>query len=326
MPAGRLERSSRGAVARGQVRRPRLPARRRRRPLRVRAAHLDLRLRRRQRLARESRARVRGAPARALRRPGGDPRRLLRGAERAGLQRHDARRVDRALRVPFGPGMEQLIRLETGLFLKRDRTWNRLGAGTSLDSLLAQPLDEVRRVLEREANAVDAPAEPKALAPIESQEVWAAGVTYKRSLAARAEEAVSPDPYEHVYTAARPELFFKATASRVRGPGDVINIRSDSAWDYAPDDRRIRLQINRAGSVVYAGETSTSAMRRNVPELLEYLGRDQSFAHGCVLLTGTGVVPPQDVTLQDGDEVAIAIDGIGVLSNPVRRHPVKLAP
>ncbi len=276
--------------------------------------------------------------------------------------------------------MEQLIRLETGLFVKRDGTWNRLGAGTSLDSLLAQPLDEVRRVLEREANAVDAPAEPKALAPIESQEVWAAGVTYKRSLAARAEEAVSSDPYERVYTAARPELFFKATASRVRGPGDVINIRSDStwdvpepelavvcnsrmevvgytigndmssrsiegentlylpqakvfdgccalgpavvlAWDYVPDDRLIRLQINRAGSVVYAGETSTSAMRRNVPELLEYLGRDQSFAHGCVLLTGTGVVPPQDVTLQDGDEVSIAIDGIGVLSNPVRRHP-----
>src|SRR5229473_3920820 len=69
------------------------------------------------------------------------------------------------------------------------------------------------------------------------------------------------------------------------------------AWDYSPDDRRIGLEINRAGSVVYAGETSTSAMRRKVPELLEYLGRDQSFAHGCVLLTGTGVVPPQDLTL-----------------------------
>jgi len=276
--------------------------------------------------------------------------------------------------------MEQLIRLETGLFVKRDGTWNRIGAGTSLDSLLAQPLDEVRRRLEREASAVDPPAAPKALAPIESQEVWAAGVTYKRSLAARAEEAVSSDPYERVYTAARPELFLKATASRVRGPGDVLNIRSDStwdvpepelavvcnsrmevvgytigndmssrsiegenplylpqakvfdgccalgpavalAWDYSPDDRRIGLEISRAGSVVYAGETSTSAMRRKVPELLEYLGRDQSFAHGCVLLTGTGIVPPQDVTLQDGDEVAIAIDGIGVLTNPVLRHP-----
>ena len=280
--------------------------------------------------------------------------------------------------------MEHLIRLEAGLFVKRNETWNRLGAGTSLDSLLALPLDEIRRVLERDTQMVDAPGEPNALAPIESQEVWAAGVTYKRSLAARAEEAVSPDPYERVYTAPRPELFFKATASRVRGPGDVINIRSDStwdvpepelavvcnrwmevvgytigndmssrsiegenplylpqakvfdgccalgpaivlAWDYSPQDRPISLEINRAGSVVYAGETSTSAMRRKVPELLEYLGRDQSFAHGCVLLTGTGVVPPQDVTLQDKDEVAIAIEGIGVLTNPVRRHPGKLA-
>jgi 2-dehydro-3-deoxy-D-arabinonate dehydratase len=281
--------------------------------------------------------------------------------------------------------MEHLIRLEAGLFVKRDDIWSRLGEATSLDSLLALPLDEIRRVLERDAKAVDAPGEPKALAPIESQEVWAAGVTYERSLAARAEEAVSADPYERVYSAARPELFFKATASRVRGPGDVINIRSDStwdvpepelavvcnsrmevvgytigndvssrsiegentlylpqakvfdggcalgpavalAWDYSPDDRRIRLEINRAGSVVFAGETSTSAMRRKVPELLEYLGRDQSFAHGCVLLTGTGVVPPQDVNLQDDDEVTIAIDGIGVLTNRVRRHPVRLAP
>ena len=281
--------------------------------------------------------------------------------------------------------MEHLIRLEAGLFVKRDETWNSLGAGTSLDSLLALPVGEIRRVLERNAQAVDAPAERKALAPIGSQEVWAAGVTYRRSLAARAEEAVSADPYERVYVAARPELFFKATAARVRGPGDVINIRSDStwdvpepelavvcnsrmevvgytigndvssrsiegentlylpqakvfdgccalgpavvlAWDYSPDDRRIRLEISRAGSVVYEGETSTSAMRRKVPELLEYLGRDQRFAHGCVLLTGTGVVPPQHVTLQDGDEVAIAIDGIGALTNPVRRHPVRRAP
>src|SRR5205814_4423224 len=194
----------------------------RRRPLRVRPAHLDLRLRRGQRLARESRARVREAPARAFRRPGGDPRRLLHGAERAWLQHHDARLVDRALRVSFRPGMEQLIRLETGLFVQREGTWNRLGAGTSLDSLLAQPLDEVRRVLEREAKAVDAPAEPKALAPIESQEVWAAGVTYKRRLAARAEEAAGPDPYERAYMAARPALFLKPTSSRGQRPGTLL--------------------------------------------------------------------------------------------------------
>src|SRR6266852_4165763 len=275
---------------------------------------------------------------------------------------------------------QHLIRLDDGMYLKREGVLSRLPDGTSMDALLRRPLDELRRFLGQDRPAASLQDGAVLEAPIESQEVWAAGVTYQRSLQARADEAVSSDPYDRVYTAERPEIFFKATAGRVRGPGQAVYIRSDSswdvpepelavicnsrvevvgytigndmssrsiegenplylpqakvfdgccalgpaivlAWDYALDDRRIRLQINRAGLVVYAGETSTSAMRRSVPELLEYLGRDQSFAHGCVLLTGTGVVPPQDVTLQDGDEVAIAIDGIEVLSNPVRRHP-----
>ncbi len=55
-------------------------------------------------------------------------------------------------------------------------------------------------------------------------------------------------------------------------------------------------------------------------DLVDYLGRDQRFEAGCVLLTGTGIVPPSDFTLQDGDEVSIRIDGIGLLENPVRRH------
>jgi len=67
-------------------------------------------------------------------------------------------------------------------------------------------------------------------------------------------------------------------------------------------------------------ETSTSSMRRSILDLVDYLGRDQRFEAGCVLLTGTGIVPPSDFTLQDGDEVRIRIDGIGLLENPVRRH------
>jgi len=274
--------------------------------------------------------------------------------------------------------MEQLIRLETGLFVKRDGTWNRLGAGTSLDSLLAQPLDEVRRLLEREANAVDAPAEPKALAPIESQEVWAAGVTYKRSLAARAEEAVSPDPYERVYTAGRPELFFKATASRVRGPGDVINIRSDSTWDvpepelgvvlgaegevlgytlgndmsardiegenplYLPQTKIYRAccslgptvlvtdepvegrlalwcRIRRGSREVFRGDVSTSRLRRPIAELVAYLRRANDIPPMTVLLTGTGIVPPDEFACEEGDLIEIGAEEIGVLRNPAVR-------
>jgi 2-dehydro-3-deoxy-D-arabinonate dehydratase len=50
------------------------------------------------------------------------------------------------------------------------------------------------------------------------------------------------------------------------------------------------------------------------------MGRDQRFEAGCILLTGTGIVPPSDFSLQEHDEVTIRLDGIGTLTNPVRRH------
>ena len=71
------------------------------------------------------------------------------------------------------------------------------------------------------------------LAPIGSQEVWAAGVTYYRSRNARMEESKSAgggDFYDRVYHAERPELFFKATAHRVVGPGEKVAIRDDARW------------------------------------------------------------------------------------------------
>jgi 2-dehydro-3-deoxy-D-arabinonate dehydratase len=72
-----------------------------------------------------------------------------------------------------------------------------------------------------------------AMAPIGSQEVWAAGVTYYRSRDARMEEskgAGGGDFYDRVYQAERPELFFKATAHRVVGPGEKVAIRADARW------------------------------------------------------------------------------------------------
>lgn len=72
------------------------------------------------------------------------------------------------------------------------------------------------------------------LAPISSQEVWAAGITYFASRDARMEEAATEnnaDVYERCYNAERPELFMKATPHRVVGPGDLVRIRRDSAWN-----------------------------------------------------------------------------------------------
>jgi 2-dehydro-3-deoxy-D-arabinonate dehydratase len=218
---------------------------------------------------------------------------------------------------------------------------------------------------------------PALLKPTDDQEVWAAGVTYERSRIAREEESAGSGIYDRVYSAARPEIFFKATPSRTVGPGEGVAIRVDSGWNvpepelalvvnqqlelvgftvgndmssrdiegenplylpqaklYArccalgplialrdsiadPTELPIKLEILRDGATAFAGETSTRRIVRSYADLIDYLGRDNLFPDGVVLLTGTGVVPPDDFTLLAGDEVAISIEGIGTLRNPV---------
>ncbi len=79
----------------------------------------------------------------------------------------------------------------------------------------------------------------------------------------------------------------------------------------------IGVEISRQGAVVFNGETSIDNIKRSFSELLDYLGRSQSFPHGAMLLTGTGVVPGDDFTLAEKDVVSIHISGIGTLENPV---------
>ncbi|MCR9120558.1 MAG: fumarylacetoacetate hydrolase family protein [bacterium] len=216
------------------------------------------------------------------------------------------------------------------------------------------------------------------LAPIDQQEVWAAGVTYKRSQAARMEESeAAADCYDRVYASARPEIFFKATPHRVSGPGQPLRIRVDSEWNvpepeltlvmnsrldlvgftigndmssrdiegenplYLPQAKvydaccglgpcitlaeampptkeiGIRLTITRNDAAVFAGETSIAEMARSFGDLIEWLGRDQTFPQGVMLLTGTGIIPDNSFTLRPGDVVAISIDGVGDLVNTI---------
>src|SRR5207253_2720270 len=79
----------------------------------------------------------------------------------------------------------------------------------------------------------------------------------------------------------------------------------------------IAVQISRAGSEVFKGETSVNQIKRNFAELIEYLWRSQEFPNGVILLTGTGIVPADDFTLRIGDLVRITISGIGTLENTV---------
>lgn len=217
------------------------------------------------------------------------------------------------------------------------------------------------------------------LAPMDDQEVWAAGVTYFRSRDARmseSKEVGGGDFYRRVYDAQRPELFFKATKSRVVDPGAPVRIRSDSRWNvpepeltllvspkgtilgytvgndmssrdiegenplYLPQakvydgccalgpgilissdplgpETKITLTVHRAGVETFTGATTLASLKRSPQHLVEYLFRDNVFPGGCFLLTGTGIIPPDAFSLQSGDEIAIGIEGIGTLRNPV---------
>ncbi len=217
------------------------------------------------------------------------------------------------------------------------------------------------------------------VAPVDQQEVWAAGVTYLRSRDARMEESREKTVYDRVYEADRPELFLKATPNRVSGPGEPVAVRGDSTWDvpepeltlvinrdgetvgytigndvssrsiegenplYLPQakvysrcasvgpvialawevpnarDLTIQLIIRRDGQVAFTDETSTAQMHRTFDDLVRYLRRCNEFPHGVLLMTGTGIIPPSDFTLEDGDDVEIVIEGIGSLRNPVIR-------
>ena len=256
------------------------------------------------------------------------------------------------------------------------------GGPASLGEALTMPVADLRSRLEA-VRTTDVDGVPVSMvrleAPIDRQEVWAAGVTYLRSRDARMEESSQKDVYDRVYGADRPELFLTATPNRVSGPDDPIAIRGDSTWDvpepelalvlnrdgetvgytigndvssrsiegenplYLPQAKvysacaalgpviapvwelrdpsilAIRLTIRRGGDVHFEGETSTGQLHRSFSDLVSYLRRYNSFPAGVFLMTGTGIIPPAEFTLEDGDEVEITIDGIGSLRNPVVR-------
>ena len=77
----------------------------------------------------------------------------------------------------------------------------------------------------------------------------------------------------------------------------------------------MRCEILRGGAAVFTGETTLAQLKRTPEELAGWLFKEESFPNGCYMMTGTGIVPPDDFTLQAGDEVRISIAGIGTLVN-----------
>jgi 2-dehydro-3-deoxy-D-arabinonate dehydratase len=95
------------------------------------------------------------------------------------------------------------------------------------------------------------------------------------------------------------------------GPGILVTSEP------IPPSTEIQLQILRAGKPVFSGSTALTELKRKFSTLIEYLYRDNGFPNGCFLLTGTGIVPPDEFTLQQQDETHITITGIGTLINTV---------
>jgi 2-dehydro-3-deoxy-D-arabinonate dehydratase len=95
------------------------------------------------------------------------------------------------------------------------------------------------------------------------------------------------------------------------GPGILVTDQP------LPERTAIELRIQRGGKEVFSGATKLSSLKRRPEELVSYLFRDNSFPQGCFLLTGTGIVPPDDFTLQRGDQINITIAPIGTLTNIV---------
>ena len=122
------------------------------------------------------------------------------------------------------------------------------------------------------------------LAPVVSQEVWAAGVTYYRSRKARIEESQSAgggDFYDRVYAAERPELFFKATGRRVVGPGQAVRIRSDARWSVPEPE--LTLFANPAGTIMGCTIGNDMSSRDIEGENPLYLPQAKVYAGSCAL-------------------------------------------
>ncbi len=273
----------------------------------------------------------------------------------------------------------KLYRTSSGNFVEKDgerfrvpeANWDALVAHENLGAYL-------EAIVAGGKSAADF-ASARLEAPIGSQEVWAAGVTYFRSRSARmaeSKDAGGGDFYDRVYSAERPELFFKATPSRVAGPGNSVRIRVDAKWsvpepeltllinprgqiigytvgndmssrdiegenplylpqakvydrscalgpcvlvstDPLPVTTPIRIEILRGGNTVFAGATTLAELKRKPADLAAYLFRENNFPSGAFLMTGTGIVPPDEFTLAPGDKIRITIDPIGTLENDV---------
>ena len=267
-----------------------------------------------------------------------------------------------------------IVHFNQSYYLLNNQNWDLLVNDDNLFSKIKNQILSAPNVDKSEIKFIDP--------PIESQELWASGVTYLISKKERENESKKSggsEFYNKVYNADRPELFFKATKNRISGNDQFVRIRKDSSWNvpepeltlfatsnkkiigltigndmssrsiegenplYLPQAKtydgcaslgpclyvlknqeevnnglEIKISIERKNKIIFNNSISTNQMKRSNQELINYLFRECSFPNGVFLMTGTGIVPPKDITLNKNDIIKISIENIGILINKVK--------
>ena len=267
-----------------------------------------------------------------------------------------------------------IVHFNQSYYLLNNQNWDLLVNDDNLFSKIKNQILSAPSVDKSEIKFIDP--------PIESQELWASGVTYLISKKERENESKKSggsEFYNKVYNADRPELFFKATKNRISGNDQFVRIRKDSSWNvpepeltlfatsnkkiigltigndmssrsiegenplYLPQAKtydgcaslgpclyvlenqeevsnglEIKISIERKNKIIFNNSISTNQMKRSNQELINYLFRECSFPNGVFLMTGTGIVPPKDITLNKNDIIKIGIENIGILINKVK--------
>jgi 2-dehydro-3-deoxy-D-arabinonate dehydratase len=203
----------------------------------------------------------------------------------------------------------KLYRTAAGCVVEEDNQYYRFD-GVHIDFLLArEDLPEYIFEFIAASTAIGEFHHAEILAPIGHQEVWAAGVTYFRSRGARMEEAKDAgggDFYDRVYSAERPELFFKSTASRTVGPGGKVRIRADAHWSVPEPE--LTLVVSPKGRIVGYTIGNDMSSRDIEGENPLYLPQAKVYSGSCAL--GPAILVSES-PLPQSTEIALEIDRCG---------------
>ena len=160
------------------------------------------------------------------------------------------------------------------------------------------------------------------LTPVESQEVWAAGVTYLRSKQARMEESeFSATAYDRVYEAPRPEIFFKSLPHKVVSPGDAVGIRRDARWSVPEPE--LALVTNAAGEIVGYTIGNDMSSRDIEGENLLYLPQAKIYTASCAVGPWIVVGPTEDDVRRSSIQLEIRRGGETVFAGETTAGQIK---